>query len=175
MQPNFSAWPYLAVPTKAVHAPACSSSADRSTLARVPVRLRRCAAEDLRLNGGMRGGFMQSLIAAAWITLRPHRSACLLARAKVAFAIQEQSGSSWTTVQQIAGNPAERTLGALLPRGGEIAVAYWAWRNWCAGTGTFRTLAHLDGHAVAGATFTETPSCQDPGSPSTLAPNFAHS
>jgi hypothetical protein len=176
LQPSFgSAWPYLAVPTNAVRAPACTSASTRSTLTRVPVRVRRCAAGDLRLNTGIRGGFMQSLIAGTRITLSSRRRACLLVRAEVALAIQKRVGGSWTTLEQIAGNPARRALGALLAPKGEATEAFWAWRNWCGGSGSFRTLMHANGDATPGPVFTDTPVCADESSPSTLTPSFGHS
>jgi hypothetical protein len=175
LQPNFRAWPYLAVPSNALRAPACTARGARSTLRRVPVRLRSCAAGDIRVRPDIGQGFMQSLIVGASVSLRPHRSACLLRNAEVDFALQRQVGGQWTTVAQIAGNPGHRTIGALLAPGGEPAQTFWAWRNWCGSAGSFRPLAHVNGHAVAGATSTGSPSCQDPGSPSILAPSFGHS
>jgi hypothetical protein len=174
LQPNFRAWPYLAVPTNGVRPPACASRAARSTLVRVPVRLRRCSMADTRVRSGVGGGFMQSLIVGAGFALRAHRGLCLLIRSQVEFSLQQQVARQWVTLVQIAGNPGRRRLGALLSPGGEDAQALWAWRNWCGGSGSFRTLARAGGRTVAGAAFTETPFCQDPGSPSTLAPSFGH-
>jgi hypothetical protein len=174
LQPSFRDWPYLAVPTAAIRPPACTSHAGRSTLVRVPVRLRRCSAADARLLPGRRGGFMQSLIVGPGIKLRPHRGACLLTNAKVTFSLQEQVAGQWVTLAQIAGNPGRRAIGALLAPGGEDAQALWAWRNWCGGSGLFRPVAQVDGRTAVGAVFTDTPFCQDPSSPSTLAPSFGH-
>jgi hypothetical protein len=175
LQPNFRAWPYLAVPSNALRAPACTARGTRSTLVRVPIRLRSCPAGDLRVRAEIGQGFMQSLIVGASVSLRAHRSACLLRNAKVDFALQRQVGGQWTTVQQIAGNPSHRTIGALLAPGGEPAQVFWAWRNWCGSAGPFRPLAHVNGRAVAGATSSDAPSCQDGASPSILAPSFGHS
>jgi hypothetical protein len=175
LQPSFSRWPYLAVPSTAVQPPACTSRGAASTLVRVPVRLRRCSARDLRARPGIGGGFMQSLIAGVGIALRSGRGACVLTQTEVAFALQKQVAGRWTTVQQIVGNPGERTIGALLSPGGENAQTFWAWRNWCGGAASFRALTHVDGRATAGTAFGDTPSCQDPSSPSTLAPSFGHS
>ena len=173
LQPSFGKWPYLAVPSEAIRPPGCASRAGRSTLARVPVRLRRCPAADSRIHPGVGGGFMQSLIVSVGIGLRKHKSACLLTHAKVELTLQAQVADQWTTLQ-VAGNPARRKLGALLSPGGERAQALWAWRNWCGRGGPFRLLAHVDGRAAASAAFTDTPSCQDPSGSSTLAPSFGH-
>ena len=175
LQPNFSQWPYLAEPSGAIKAPACTSRGTRSTLVRVPVRLRVCRAGDLRPRPGIGQGFMGSLIVGVSISLRAHRSACLLRNAKVDFALQRQVSGQWTTVQQINGNPGHRTIGALLAPGGEPAQTLWVWRNWCGGSATFRALAHLNGSTAAGTSTGDAPFCQDSASPSTLAPSFGHS
>jgi hypothetical protein len=173
LQPNFGQWPYLAAPAT-VRAPACSRRAASSTLTRVPVALRRCAAGSLRVRPGVRGGFMQSLIVGAGIGLRERESACLLTRAEVEFTLEQQVADQWTTLQAY-GNAGRRLLGALLTPGGGDAQAFWAWRNWCARGGPFRTVARVGGRVVVGPSFTDSPVCVDPGSPSTLAPSFGHS
>lgn len=175
LQPNFHAWPYLAVPSNAIRPPACTLHGARSTLVRVRVRIRRCQAGALRVDASVGGGFMQSLIVGVGIRLRAHRGACLLTNTRVDFALQRQVSGQWTTLQPVAGNPARRTIGALLSPEGEPAQAFWAWRNWCGGNGTFRLLAHVNGRATVGASFTDAPFCQDPSSPSILAPSFGHS
>ena len=117
---------------------------------------------------------MTSLIVWARIALPKGRSACLLTHAKVALTLQEQVAGQWM-ILQLAGNPGRRQLGALLSPGGEPAQAFWAWRNWCNGGGPFRLLAHAGRRTVAGAAFTDSPSCQDPSFPSTLTASFGHS
>ena len=89
-------------------------------------------------------------------------------------AFLQQVADQWKALQAF-GNPGRRLLGALLTPGGDDAQAFWAWRNWCARGGPFRTVARVGGRVVTGPAFTDSPFGVDPGSPSTLAPSFGHS
>lgn len=174
LQASFSEWPYLAVPSHRVAPPRCTAHGAPSSLVRVPVSVRRCSSSDYRLRPGVGGGFMESLIVGVGIELRTHRVSCLLTHAKVTFALQQQVSDQWVTLRQIEGNPAHRTIGALLAAGGEPAQIFWAWRNWCGGANRFRSFARVDERTAAGRVFTQPISCQEPEAPSTLSPSYGH-
>jgi hypothetical protein len=118
---------------------------------------------------------MTALIDFVQIAPRPHRTPCLLKRFKVTFTIQGQSGSShWATLRQIQGNPAKRTIGAMLTSAYGAVDVFWAWMNWCGGGNHFRAVAVVNGRTVTGPTWSQAATCADPKSPSRLTPSYGH-
>jgi len=51
---------------------------------------------------------------------------------------------------------------------------FWAWGNWCGGGDRFRAFAQVGEQSVAGPTWTQGATCEDPGAPSTLTPSYGH-
>jgi hypothetical protein len=130
---------------------------------------------DYRVTTDLGQPFMTALIDFIQIAPRPHRTPCLLKRVKITFTIQGQSGSGdWGSLRQIRGNPANRTIGAMLTPTYGAADAFWAWMNWCAGGTHFRAVAVVNGRTVTGPTWSQAVTCEDPKLPSTLTPSFGH-
>lgn len=164
---------YAFWPSQRVRPPTCKSKVERSTFVQVKHGTRSCTRADYRVTTDLGQPFMTRLIDLVEFTLRPTRSPCLLRHVRVKFTVQGRSGGTWAALSGIQGNPAWRTLGAMLTREEGLDV-FWAWGNWCGGGDRFRALAEVGERSVAGPTWTQGATCEDPGAPSTLTPSYGH-
>ena len=163
------------MPSQAVKAPRCIAKGTPSNLRRVRPSIRGCAVADYRATTDLGQPFRTALIDFVQIAPRPHRTPCLLKRVKITFTIQGKSGSGdWGSLRQIQGNPADRTIGAMLTSTYGAVDAFWAWLNWCGGGSHFRAVAVVNGRTVAGPTSSQGATCEDPKLPSTLSPSYGH-
>jgi hypothetical protein len=162
------------VPSQRVRAPSCRSRKRPSALLRTKASVRLCTRSDYTATTDLGEPFEDQLIDYVQIAPRARRRPCLLERARIDFAIEGQPGASWMTLGQIQGNPAKRTIGAMLTPTYGAAEAFWAWANWCGGGDRFRADATVDGRSVIGPTESQGPTCRDSGSPSTLTASYGH-
>ena len=170
-----ASWGGALVPSQAVKAPRCIGKGTPSILRRVRPSTRGCAVADYRATTDLGQPFMTALIDFVQIAPRPHRTPCLLKRVKITFTIQGHSGSGhWAALRQVQGNPANRTIGAMLTSTYGAVDVFWAWMNWCGGGTHFRAVAVVNGRTVTGPTWSQAATCEDPKLPSTLTPSFGH-
>jgi hypothetical protein len=170
-----ASWGGALVPSQAVKAPRCIAKRKASILRGVRPSIRSCAVADYRATTDLGQPFRTALINFVQIAPRPHGAPCLLKRVKITFTIQGQRGSGeWAGLRQIQGNPANRSIGALLTSTYGSVGVFWAWTNWCGGGSHFRAVAVVNGRAVVGPTWSQAATCEDPKLPSTLTPSYGH-
>ena len=172
LQARWSGLAYIA-PSQTVKPPTCTSKHSSSTLSKKRPSITTCSAAAYRVTTDLGQPFLTRLIDLVLLTLRKRHLPCLLRHLHISFAVQGQSNGNWMTLSQIEGNPGKRTVGTMLTQSGGFDV-FWAWFNWCGGGNRFRAFAKVGTRTVAGPTWTQGATCQDPQAPSTLTPSYGH-
>jgi hypothetical protein len=165
-------WGGALAPSRATTPPACHAVRAPSTLTLIPVHLSTCSRSAYSIAASQGQPYRYWMIQEATISLRAHRSPCLLRDAQVGFALQRQTPFGWATMREISGNPAHRALGAVLAPG-QASYLFWAWTNWWGGPGTFRAAVQV-AQRTSTAPVSRTASCESKTSPSTLTPSYGY-
>lgn len=163
--------PYT-IPSQTVKAPRCVNRGSRSTLSETRPSIRACPAAAYRVTTDLGQPFKTRLINFVEMTLRRGHLPCLVRNTHVTLAVQDESGTEWTTLGKIQGNPGHRTVGTMLTQTYGAFQVFWAWANWCGGGHRFRAFAKVGADTVAGPTWAQGSTCESSNDPSTLTPSY---